>query len=117
MSSSTISAAGSERGPAGVIQETDAFSRGKFLPGLGRSSELDRAAFTASVGELGPVVLTTKGAVVFRVTSRESVSGEDFQRDKEELRRVVRREKARRLYEWWMEKLKETTEIKILAKS
>jgi len=52
------------------VQTPAPFGIAESIDGLGRVSELTNAAFATSAGQVGPVVSTGKGYVVFRETER-----------------------------------------------
>lgn len=54
------------------VQETAEFAAGGTIDGLGYAPEVARAAMRLSAGDVGGPVATPQGAVLFRVTSRQT---------------------------------------------
>jgi len=99
----------------GVKVETpDAFSKAGPVPGLGTSKALLDAAFSAAVGETkGPVWVADRGAAVFRVLEVTPFDAAAFAAQKEESRERLRQQKAGRLFQSLVQRLRAESRIEV----
>ena len=100
---------------AGVKVETpEAFAKAGPVPGLGTPKALLDAAFSAAVGETkGPVWVADRGAAVFRVLEVTPFDAEAFAKQKAESRDRVRQQKAGRLFQSLVQRLRSEARIEV----
>lgn len=100
---------------AGVRVETpEAFPRSGPVPGLGAGKALLDAAFSAAVGETkGPVWVPERGAAVFRVLEVTPFDAEAYARQKAESLDKLRQQKAGRLFQSLVQRLRAGARIEV----
>lgn len=80
---------------AGLSVSTPApFARTDALPGIDRNAELATAIFAAGTGEVGPVIDTPKGFVLFRVTDKVPSHIPQLTEVRERVEAAARKERA-----------------------
>lgn len=100
---------------AGLKVETpEAFPRSGPVPGLGTSKALLDAAFATAVGETaGPVWVADRGAAVFRVLEVTPFDAAAFEAQKAESVERLRQQKAGRLFQSLVQRLRTETRIEV----
>ena len=100
---------------AGVsVQTPAAFPKAGPVPGLGASKALLDAAFAAAPGETtGPVWIAGRGAAIFRVLEKTSFDAEAFARDKATAMDRLRQQKAGRLFQSLVQRLRAEASIEV----
>ena len=73
------------------------FARNEALPGIDRNTDLAAAVFAAGTGEVGPVVDTPKGFVLFRVTDKLPSHIPQLTEARERVEAAARKERAESL--------------------
>jgi peptidyl-prolyl cis-trans isomerase D len=68
------------------VQKSPVFSRGMFVPGLGRLNAAIGAAFGLPIGAVSDPVLTEEGVYVMRVERRIEANREEFEKQKAQQR-------------------------------
>ncbi len=100
---------------AGVKVETpEAFPKAGPVPGLGTSKALLDAAFATAVGETaGPVWVADRGAAVFRVLEVTPFDAAAFAAQKAEAVEKLRQQKAGRLFQSLVQRLRAEAKIEV----
>ena len=100
---------------AGVKVETpEAFPKAGPVPGLGTSKALLDAAFSAAAGETkGPVWVADRGAAVLRVLEVTPFDAEAFAKQKGEALDRLRQQKAGRLFQSLVQRLRAEARIEV----
>lgn len=100
---------------AGVKVETpEAFPKAGPVPGLGTSKALLDAAFAAAPGETaGPVWVADRGAAVFRVLEVTPFDAAAYEAQKAESVERLRQQKAGRLFQSLVQRLRAETRIEV----
>ncbi len=100
---------------AGVRLETpEAFPKAGPVPGLGAGKALLDAAFSAAVGETkGPVWVPERGAAVFRVLEVTPFDAAAFAAQKAEALDRLRQQKAGRLFQSLVQRLRSEAKIEV----
>jgi peptidyl-prolyl cis-trans isomerase D len=100
---------------AGVKVETpEAFPKAGPVPGLGTSKALLDAAFSETPGETkGPVWVADRGAAVFRVLEVTPFDAEAFAKQKTEALDRLRQQKAGRLFQALVQRLRADARIEV----
>jgi len=100
---------------AGVKVETpDSFPKAGPVPGLGTSKALLDAAFGTPVGETkGPVWVPERGAAVFRVLEVSPFDAEAYAKQKAEALERLRQQKAGRLFQALVQRLRTESRIEV----
>jgi peptidyl-prolyl cis-trans isomerase D len=100
---------------AGVKVETpDSFPKSGPVPGLGASKAFLDAAFGTPVGETkGPVWVADRGAAVFRVLEVSPFDAEAYAKQKAEALERLRQQKAGRLFQALVQRLRADSRIEV----
>ena len=100
---------------AGVkVEAPESFPRSGPVPGLGSGQALLDAAFSAAVGATqGPVWVADRGAAVFRVLEVTPFDADAFAKQKAETVDRLRQQKAGRLFQALVQKLRAETRIEV----
>ncbi len=100
---------------AGVRVETpESFPKAGPVPGLGTGKALLDAAFSAAVGETtGPVWVAGRGAAILRVLEVTPFDGEAFPKQKKEAVDRLRQQKAGRLFQSLVQRLRAEARIEV----
>lgn len=100
---------------AGVkVESPEAFPKAGPVPGLGTSKALLDAAFSAAVGETkGPVWVADRGAAVLRVLLVTPFDADAFAKQKVEARDRLRQQKAGRLFQSLVQRLRAEARIEV----
>ena len=100
---------------AGVKVETpDAFPKAGPVPGLGTGKALLDAAFSAAVGETkGPVWVADRGAAILRVLEVTPFDADAFAKQKGEALDRLRQQKAGRLFQSLVQRLRAEARIEV----
>jgi peptidyl-prolyl cis-trans isomerase D len=96
-------------------------ARTDVIAGLGRNPELSAAAFEAAAGEVGPVMNTANGAIVFRVVEKLPAHVPELSAIRDRVETAVRNEGAQALAktaaESMLTELQKTPDIDAVAKT
>lgn len=100
---------------AGVKVETpEAFPKAGPVPGLGASKSLLDAVFAAAAGETkGPVWVAGRGAAIFRVVEVTPFDPVAFDKQKVEATERLRQQKAGRLFQSLVQRLRTESKIEV----
>ena len=97
------------------------FARTDVIAGLGRNPELSNAAFAAAAGEVGPVIDTANGSIVFRVVEKLPAHVPELSAIRDRVETAVRNERAEALAktaaEAMLAELQKTPDIDAVAKT
>ena len=97
------------------------FARTDVIAGLGRNPELSNAAFAAAAGEVGPVIDTANGSIVFRVVEKLPAHVPELSAIRDRVETAVRNEHAEALAktaaEAMLAELQKTPDIDAVAKT
>jgi peptidyl-prolyl cis-trans isomerase D len=96
---------------------TDPIARDSVIPNIGRSPEIEAAAFSLPVGGVSDAITTPQGAAVIKVASRQDVSPADFAMAKDKFRSEILGERRARFYEAYMEKARARMKIDIVPEA
>jgi peptidyl-prolyl cis-trans isomerase D len=94
-------------------KDTDLIARGSALPDVGISPEVDAAAFALPAGGVSEPIRTNDATVIVRVVSREDVTAEKVNQEKEAFRAQLLNEKRNRFFTAYMSKVKEGIKIEV----
>ena len=97
------------------------FAQTDVIAGLGRNPELSKAAFAAAAGEVGPVVDTPNGFIVFRVAEKLAAHVPELSAIRDRVETAVRNERAQALAkstaETMLSELQKNPDIDAVAKA
>jgi peptidyl-prolyl cis-trans isomerase D len=97
------------------------FARTDVIAGLGRNPELGTAAFAAAAGEVGAVIDTPNGSIVFRVVEKLPAHVPELSAIRDRVETAVRNERAQALAktaaEAMLAELQKTPDIDAVAKT
>lgn len=79
------------------VQQSGEFAAGGTIEGLGQAPEVARAAMKLSAGDIGGPVATPQGAVLFRVTSRQTFDPATAAGRRDEVRAQLVQERLQQL--------------------
>ncbi|MFO8163755.1 MAG: peptidyl-prolyl cis-trans isomerase [Desulfatiglandales bacterium] len=98
-------------------EETDFFTRKQNPPKIDNSPLLSEAAFSLSSQKIYPdeVFEINNKIYVIRWLSKEDIDTTDFHKEKESFKQAVLLEKEKRIFNAWLQSLKEKAEIKIVT--
>jgi parvulin-like peptidyl-prolyl isomerase len=96
---------------------TEPIARDGVIPNIGRSPEIEAAAFSLPVGGVSDAIATPQGAAVIKVASRQEVSPADFAMAKDKFRSEILGERRARFYEAYMEKARARMRIDIVPEA
>jgi peptidyl-prolyl cis-trans isomerase D len=96
---------------------TDPIARDSVIPNIGRSAEIETAAFSLPVGNVSDAIVTPQGAAIIRVASRQDVNPADFAMAKDKFRIEVLSERRARFYQAYMEKARGKMKIEIVPEA
>ncbi len=93
------------------VEESPAFRRGDFVPGLGQGTEAIGAAFGVPVGARSEVVDAGDGVAVIQVLERQDSTREGFEEVREELLAQLRFERTQAYVQKWLVALRESATV------
>jgi peptidyl-prolyl cis-trans isomerase D len=97
-----------------TVQTSAAFPKAGPVPGLGSSRALLDAAFAAAPGETkGPVWVADRGAAIFRLLEKTSFDAEAYAKQKAEATVRLREQKAGRLFQSLVQRLRTEARIEV----
>jgi peptidyl-prolyl cis-trans isomerase D len=98
-------------------EETGFFTRKQSPPKIDNSPLLSEAAFSLSSQKIYPdeVFEINNKIYVIRWLSKEDIDTTDFHKEKESFKQAVLLEKKKRIFNAWLQSLKEKAEIKIVT--
>ncbi len=91
----TFGRTGSEGGGAIEAQETEYFARGEVMPGLGRESAFQQAAFSLEEKAVSQAVKGKNGYFVIRLLERKAPEVPPFEEVRDRVEKRVRRDKSK----------------------
>ena len=94
-------------------RSTELIRHGTPLPGLGTSQEIDRIAFTSSVGATSDPISTPNGAAVIRVVERMEPPPDELSTARDGLREELLGARRNRFFSAYMAKAKRRMQIDI----
>jgi len=94
-----------------TVEETGAFRRGDFVPGLGQGTEAIGAAFGLPVGRTSGVVDTGDAVAVIEVVEREEATRGAFEEVKEILLEQLAYERTQQYVQRWLSALREQATV------
>ncbi len=94
-----------------TVDETEAFRRGDFVPGLGQGTEAIGEAFGVPVGSTSGVVDAGDAVAVLEVVDRQEATEEGFEEVKEALLRQLAFERTQEYVQNWLAALREQATI------
>ena len=96
------------------VKDTGLFSRASNeIPGLGKEINMMENAFHLAAGEVGPVISSASGKIVFSIIEKKPGTREELEEKRDELTGRIRSEKQSRLFQLTMEKLKRYYGVRI----
>jgi peptidyl-prolyl cis-trans isomerase D len=96
-------------------KDTDLITRASALPDIGVSPEVDAVAFTLPAGGVSDPIRTSDATVIVRVVSREDVTPQKLNDEKEAFRAQLLTERRNRFFTAYMTKAKEQMKIEVKA--
>ena len=94
------------------LQQTDEFSLGRPIPGVGREPRFAGAAMKLQVGEYSKPIEGMRGYYILQVIDKTDFNEEDFEKQKASLLTQLRVRKRNQMFSAWYAKLKEDAKIK-----
>jgi peptidyl-prolyl cis-trans isomerase D len=94
-----------------MLDSTAEFSRVQSIPKIGRAAEIAAAAFTLEIGQISPLLESTRGYYFVTVTQRTPFNEEAFKAQKENIRTRLLNQKSQRFFTEWYDQLKEKADI------
>ncbi len=91
---------------------TDTISANANVPDVGYATAFNTVALHATVGELVPEVVTTRGVFALKVLWQKPFDAEEYASRRDQLRNVLLRQKQNQALEAWFESRKAEAEIK-----
>ncbi|MBL7130513.1 MAG: SurA N-terminal domain-containing protein [Candidatus Omnitrophica bacterium] len=88
------------------VEETDFFSKNSYAPEIGYSKEFNDIAFNLSEGEISQVIELEQGYFVIEIAEFKPIDEEEFQKEKENLKKTLLEEKKNQAFEEYFAKLK-----------
>jgi peptidyl-prolyl cis-trans isomerase D len=97
------------------VSETDFFNRNQPIPNLGYDLEISRAAFTLSQEKKYPeeILKGNNGYYVITLQDLKKPDGEDFEKEKENIRQSLMIQKQMRIFEDWITQIRNNSKISI----
>ena len=92
-------------------------TRDAVIPNIGKSSEIDKVAFSLPVGAVSDAIATPQGAAIIKVTARPELTPADYAAAKDKFRADVLNERRSRFYQTYMEKAREKMKIDVNAEA
>jgi len=96
-----------------TVKETNMFSKGGYVRGVGRSDEFTQNAFATDVGGVGGPIKVRNGYVFFAVLEHTEFVQDDFDKEKGQLAQEMRSDKENDAVSAWIEDLRNRAEIYI----
>lgn len=97
-----------------TVQTPAEFSRGGAISGLGRTQALMEAIFAAAPGTTGgPVVISGRGAVLFKVDSRTEAPAALYDAQKEKIRLTLAQQEGQRLIQAELQRMQGAEKIEV----
>jgi len=98
-------------------EKTDFFMRRDSIPKIGQEPDLTEMAFGLTADKRYPdkIFSNDKGAYVIRWEAREGIDEKKYQEEKEKYRFTLMQTKHRRVFEKWLESLRNNAEIEIVT--
>jgi len=88
-------------------------TRGGVIPNIGRSPDVDAAAFSLAVGGVSDAIATPQGAAIIKVVSRQAITSADFAAARDKFRGEALGERRNRFYQTYMQKARARMKIEI----
>jgi peptidyl-prolyl cis-trans isomerase D len=88
-------------------------ARDSVIPNVGKSPEVDAAAFSLPAGGVSGAIATPQGAAIIKVDAKQDVSPADFATAKEKFRVDALNTRRQRFYQSYMEKARTKMKIDI----
>lgn len=92
---------------------TNPIARDGVIPNIGRSPEIDAAAFSMPVGSVSGAITTPQGAAIIKVVSKQDVSAADYAMARDKFRSELLNERRSKFYQAYMEKARARMKIDI----
>ncbi|MEM7244870.1 MAG: peptidyl-prolyl cis-trans isomerase [Acidobacteriota bacterium] len=108
---SEVAAMVADEGPS--VQSSGKIRQGGFVSGFGIAQDLNDAAFGTEQGQIGPVVDTDRGSVLFRVKEREEFDPERFATEKGTLSATIRNQSYRLLLDSTLSKMRDANQDQV----
>ena len=95
-----------------TVERTTLFSRGSFVPGIGRLNEAIGAAFALPVGAVSQPIVTSEGVYVMRVERRVNADRDAWEAQKEAQRAQLTQRLRQQRVQDFVENLRRAADIK-----
>ncbi len=92
---------------------TQPLTRDSVIPNIGKSPEVDAAAFSLPVGGVSGAIATPQGAAIVKLDSKQEVSPADFAAARDKFRGDMLNARRSRFYQSYMEKARTRMKIDV----
>ena len=94
------------------LKQTDEFTLGGSIPGVGREPAFAAGAFKLKVGEYSEPIEGTRGYYIIQLLKKSEFDETAFQNQKESLKTQLSVRQRNQIFALWYNKLKEESNIK-----
>jgi hypothetical protein len=94
-------------------RSTELVTRGTAIPGIGASTDIDRAAFALPVGSVSDPVPTDNGVAIVKVVERKDVTAAELAAGREQFHNELLNDRRSRFFSAYMTKAKERMRIEV----
>jgi peptidyl-prolyl cis-trans isomerase D len=96
---------------------TQPLARDAVIPNIGKSPEIDAAAFSLPVGGVSGAITTAQGAAVIKVDAKQGVSAADYAAARDKFRADVLNQRRTRFYQSYMDKARAKMKVDVDAEA
>ncbi len=93
------------------VKQTDPFTLGGAIPGVGNEPRFAGTAFALDIGEYSEPIEGTRGYYLLQVIDKTDFNQDAFQAQKESLKRQLTAQRRQEVFATWYEDLKEKADI------
>ncbi len=95
-----------------TLQSTDFFTLGAYIPGVGREPDFAGTAFKLNIGDISRPIEGENGYYIIKVTDKIEFDKNQFESQKNEIKRRLFAQKQQLVYQEWYNSLKRKAKIK-----
>jgi parvulin-like peptidyl-prolyl isomerase len=93
------------------VKTAGPFSRSEYLPDIGTKNQFVSTAFRLQPGETSGIVSTERGYYIIKVLEKQYIDEENFQVQKDEIRKKLLSQRQYEAYTTWLANLKQKAQI------
>ena len=93
------------------VKTAGSFSRSEYLPDIGTKNQFVSTAFRLQPGETSGIVSTERGYYIIKVLEKQYIDEEDFQVQKDAIRKKLLSQRQYEAYSTWLANLKQKAQI------